>query len=271
MCAQHTSPHPCAPPRATQVHRQQCHPPTAVSYSADLATYYRIVETRNGVPVPVTSSSSSPQRRRTQSDDPTGPGVAPLTFDGATLLQNNLGGFGPDNGAEEMRFSGIGQNIAGTSIDLVVTITGEQTYEPYNVQNNMINGLFGQINQKAGIASDVEFCFQDTSTGQNVVLDGFGFEFHDFDNGENSDGTITWCREVVTVGGMTSWEISDNFDPPVTTQLSYESRKGGSMEFKSTTRGIGADNAQDPDDLTDLQKSRMVELLYVNTQCVTMR
>ena len=42
-------------------------------------------------------------------------------------------------------------------------------------------------------------------------------------------------------------------------------------QFVASTRGYGGDNAQDPDDLTDLQKSRMVELLYVNTQCVTMR
>ena len=260
------------------MHRQQCHPRKAAPSfdlkadpSPELATYYRIVETRNVVPVPVDSTSKPSQRRRTQDyDNPTGPGIAPLTFATATLIQNNLGGYGPDDGAEEMRFSGIGETVAGASVDLVVTVNSS-VYEPNNAESNMINGFFGQVNQKAGVASDVSFCFEDTTSGENVFLDGFGFEFHDFDDATNSDESIVYANEVVTVNRMSSWEVSDDFDPPVPTQLLIENRKGGSKEFRSSQRGVGGDNAQDPDDLTDLQKSRMFRISYENIDCVFMR
>ena len=57
------------------------------------------------------------------------------------MTQNNLGGFGPDSGAEEIRFAGVGEKN-GAAMDLVVTdLSG---YDPSNVAQNRVNGLFGQ-------------------------------------------------------------------------------------------------------------------------------
>ena len=78
-----------------------------------------------------------------------------LTFSGATVSQNNLGGNGPDSGAEEMRFGDIGTTPDGESIDLVVT--ADSGYEVKNSDNNkIVNDEFGTINQLAGTVSTLQ-------------------------------------------------------------------------------------------------------------------
>ena len=47
-----------------------------------------------------------------------GDGFAELNFFGATLTNNNLGGFGPDEGPQNIRFRGVGQTLGGHSFDL---------------------------------------------------------------------------------------------------------------------------------------------------------
>ena len=64
-------------------------------------------------------------------------------------------------------------------------------------------------------------------------------------------------KERLIVGDFASYTVSDDMDPPVPTQLNVTQRDDGRMQFVSTRRGIGKDNAQDPFDLTDVQKARM--------------
>ena len=190
-----------------------------------------------------------------------------LDFEGATLSQNNLGGQGPDNGAEEMRFRKAG-SVYGEDTDLVVTAVGD--YEPYSTDSNMINGKFGQINLLADHESTVKFCWQKTSTGESVTINDFKFVFHDFDNAG------TTLRERLRVGNPTVGELVDfvtsdddpDMETNLPTQLAVSQLSDGRYQFLSSERGVGGDNAQDPDDLTDLQQTRKVLLEFANTDCV---
>jgi len=87
----------------------------------------------------------------------------------------------------------------------------------------------------------------------------------DFDQG----GALT---ERLRLSGFYDYITSEDLeDGAVPTELDISTLDDNRTQFGASTRGYGGDNAQDPDDLTDLQEARMVELLYVNTQCVTMR
>ena len=57
-------------------------------------------------------------------------------------------------------------------------------------------------------------------------------------------------------------------DPPVATTLEVTQLADGRMQYVSTETGIGKDNAQDPADLTDVQKSRMVRVNFESKSCL---
>ena len=84
------------------------------------------------------AAGAAPPRRLSEAT----PGIAELSFFGATISKSNLGGYGPDSGEENLRFEGVGQTASGFSIDLVVTAL--DGYEPYNTERTMINGMFGR-------------------------------------------------------------------------------------------------------------------------------
>ena len=65
-----------------------------------------------------------------------------IDFYSAELSHNNLGGYGPDTGDENLRFAGVATTDDGRTLDLVVT--ADSGYEPSNTAMNKINGLFAQ-------------------------------------------------------------------------------------------------------------------------------
>ena len=190
-----------------------------------------------------------------------------LDFSTASIAESNLGGEGPDGGEERILYQGVG-TVDGESLDLEVrevSVAGND-YMAHNTASTMINGDFGQINMKADREATFEFCFLYTATGEQAVLEEFGYVYHDFDSGNND-------RERLRAAGyseyLTSESLSDA-DGPVPTQLDIVDLDDGRTQFTSTEKGIGKDNAADPDNLTELQKSRMVQLRYTNTACVTL-
>ena len=229
-------------------------------------------------------------------------GAIQLDFADATIVHSNLGGEGPDGGEERILYEGVG-NVDGTSLDLEVrevSVAGND-YMAHNTASTMIvrvqpiplppppstplpalthtpplahalalspeqNGDFGQINMKADREATFEFCFLFTASGEQAVLEEFGYVYHDFDSG-NDD------RERLRASGYSEYLTSEDLadaDGPVPTQLDITALDDGRVQFTSTEKGIGKDNAADPDNLSDLQKSRMVQLRYTNTACVTL-
>ena len=60
-------------------------------------------------------------------------------------------------------------------------------------------------------------------------------------------------RERLRVGDFLYYQTSDELelDPPVPPELNVTPLADGRTQFYSTTSGVGADNAQDPESLTD--------------------
>ena len=70
---------------------------------------------------------------------------------------------------------------------------------------------------------------------------------------------------------MQSWQTSTemNYDPPILTELTVDKLGGdGAVAFTSSTKGIGEDNAVNPDALTNQQKARAVTLNYQYKSCI---
>jgi len=198
----------------------------------------------------------------------------------ANMTYSNLGGLGPDSGkGPYVIYENVGESD-GKQIDCVVSIApGASTYEASDTTQTKINGKFAQINMLADRGTTLQFCFveHDTESGTDAMdatqfqIPSFSLTFHDFDNAGSQ------MVERLTASGMVAWrtstEMSDRFNPPIPTQLVVTESEGGgvtNVSFTSSEKGVGNDNAVDPDNLTDLQVSRMVQLFYHYQSCVTL-
>ena len=94
-----------------------------------------------------------------------------LNFSIATVTANNLGGRGPDSGAEEIRYQGItnaGNEADGGPVDLVITeLSGE--YHCKICTNNGISGDFGMINMARNPSAELKFQFERSGTYEPVT------------------------------------------------------------------------------------------------------
>ena len=142
------------------------------------------------------------------------PGIAPLDFGAANVTNSNLGGlcgqscqgtidgtgvrrFNTTTGlctfhdiqategttpclaAHEMYYQGVGTTLSGTQVDL--RVTNVSRYLPFKATANGLSGVWGAINVLTNHPADFLFEFVDSSTGDPVVLDEFGFTFLDLD------------------------------------------------------------------------------------------
>ena len=57
--------------------------------------------------------------------------------------------------------------------------------------------------------AEMQLCWEDASSGEQVSLTEFGFVFHDFDNGGSTDPTKDWCEERLTVHDPASYSTSE--------------------------------------------------------------
>ena len=194
-------------------------------------------------------------------------GKSSINFFNSTLTQNNLGGAGPDSGAEEIRFANISE-ANGETLDLVVTISpdSDTTYDPKRAGRNMVLGEFAQINLRNDREVDLQFCFASVSTGENVVLSSFDFTFYDFDNqapyvNGKGETTAEGFYEQIVAGDFSEYATST----AVPTELDVGVHDDGRITFTSTTEGSGQDNPVNPNDLNATQMARSVTLTYDNT------
>jgi len=106
------------------------------------------------------------------------------------MEQNNLGGLGPDEGAEEMRFAKIA-TVGAKEVDLVVTTDDKDYAVPANTHGCKLNGkgeTYGNIKMSApeyGTSQrtvDFRFQFVEAGTYNPIVLDAFIFNWFDIDS-----------------------------------------------------------------------------------------
>jgi len=164
-----------------------------------------------------------------------------------TISQNNLGGVGPDSGAEEIRY-GKAAVVSGKSVDLVLTTDGD--FQSSKPSKNGNAGAFGVLNVKCGTSVTVNMQVVDSETGAPVTLDAVALTWYDLDEGKKQKG-----RATVTTCGSTGAIVSENSELTLV-------REGDCSSATSSVAGTGRDNPKSPHQLDSVQISRAVTLPF---------
>jgi hypothetical protein len=164
-----------------------------------------------------------------------------------TVSQNNLGGVGPDDGAEEIRYSNAAV-VNGRKVDLVLTTDG--SFSTHKASKNGNSGPFGLLNVKCGTSVTVNMKVVDSENGQPVTLDTVALTWYDLDEGKKEKG-----RATVTACGSTGAIVSEN------TELTVK-REGDCSSSTSSVPGTGKDNPTSPHQLNSVQIARAVTLPF---------
>lgn len=164
-----------------------------------------------------------------------------------TVSHNNLGGVGPDAGAEEIRYSNAAV-VNGRKVDLVLSTDG--VFKTSKASKNGHSGAFGVLNVKCGTSVTVTMKMVDSENGQPVVLDTVALTWFDLDEGKKGSG-----RATVGACGSTGAIVSQN------TELTVE-RQGDCSTSTSSVAGTGKDNPTSPHNLNSLQIARAVTLPF---------
>jgi len=170
-------------------------------------------------------------------------------FSNSAVLHSNLGGNGPDDGAETLHI----RDVAGmeSGVNLVITVDDSAAYSPNDSKENGLSYAFGLINVKCGSTARLRFHFVDALTNQRRQFSQIPFTMYDFDRTENG------ANEVATIEGASSyWATS------TTELISDITSDGGS--WMSSTVGDSDDNPKDHA-FTQQQRDRSVTFLFEHT------
>jgi hypothetical protein len=166
------------------------------------------------------------------------------SVDLSNVMQNNLGGLGPDEGDEEIRYKNA-IDVNGKKVDVV--LTAENTYStPKSSINGVTIGGFGRFTMKAKTSTKFKFSFLDAETNEPVAIPDLALTFYDMDQGRNGKQQ----ESVKACGAQEAFVTSD-------TELELKS-EGVCHTLTSTERGTGKDNPERPDELTKVQAARSV-------------
>lgn len=192
-----------------------------------------------------------------------------LTLEFSNVTQNNLGGSGPDAGAEELRYSGIG-TYQGTSLDIVMRVKAGADYRKNDQDGKNSNGMLcantddpngppelcmsggsmGQINLCAacrgktlGEQTDLSLTIERTDTKTAITLPAFYITFFDIDSKVNSGGIRV--RERLAVSGYSKavYDMSNS-------EANFV-EAGNTLTATSTMPGC-SDNSDNPRDVHTL-------------------
>ena len=182
--------------------------------------------------------------------------VTTLDFFGscATLgapSQSNLGGLGPDSGAEELRFPRIAVQSSGVAIDLVITVASGSTYQGTPTANGCFNSnQYMKLSVARSRSVTFDFTLRDAAINAPVTLTAFNLVALDIDQQSTS------IREVISVSGHAAYDLD------ASTHLTV----GGTAStptFTSTQRNV--DNPTDPRALTTAQQRSSVYFFFADT------
>jgi len=162
----------------------------------------------------------------------------------STLTQNNLGGLGPDSGAQEIRYTNVGKVKEGSVADLVITAgTGYKSSAPQtNGKSGGGNGKFGTINVLGGTSVEVTFSFMLTGTNTLIELGEVSFSVLDVD--QSFSGKML---ERVYASDYRAFVIDKSG-----ADIDIERVPDGRTLFMSKMHGNGCDNPKDPNTLGDV-------------------
>jgi hypothetical protein len=173
-----------------------------------------------------------------------------LNFSAARVTQSNLGGQGPADGPEELRYSGIAQED-GQSLDMVVTTAEPYGYKASNASQNGLHGDFGHINLFCGPTqknSEAYTTFSIVRSGTNdpVVLEQFAFVVFDFDSGLHEQ-QVEYVEIPPNGPGFEGGSGYSSYIVTPTTEVKItEADANGRKRFEATKHGTEKDNPTHP-------------------------
>jgi len=179
-----------------------------------------------------------------------------LDFEGACsrTLQNNMGGQGPDTGAEELRFGNVGV-YNGRPFDAVLKTVGS-SYVKGNGDNGCgASGKFGKLVMRRSQEVSFHLTFRDSLSDRLVKLPAFRLSFLDIDAGSNN----AW-KEQLSVRDYYEYTLDED------THLTKSDLWPG--WFASTPAyspaSFSADNPTDPQALTETQRKLAVSFVFLS-------
>ena len=188
-----------------------------------------------------------------------------LDFEGACTrtLQNNMGGQGPDTGAEELRFGNAGV-FNGRPFDAVIETVG--SYVKGNGDNGCgASGKFGKLVMRRSQEASFTMTFRDSVSGEPVTLPAFRLSFMDIDAGSNN----AW-KEQLSVRGFHEYTLEEH---TYLTTTAGQGSASSDLWFSSTPAyspaSTSADNPTDPQALTETQRRLSVSFVFLSRSQVS--
>jgi len=162
-----------------------------------------------------------------------------IDFFGSTVTQNNLAGWGPDTGAQEIRYTNVGTytSAGGDSVVVDLAVTGNSSYDTSNNKSNGKSGKFGTINLRGGNSVELTFSFMRTGTNVPIELGEVFISFFDLDQ-SYSDKML----ERIYTSGYHAFVIEKSAE----IDMMIERAPDGRTIFMSKVHGTGCDNPKDP-------------------------
>lgn len=172
----------------------------------------------------------------------------------SNVVQNNLGGVGPDAGAEEIRYSNA-ITLDGQALDVVLTVESE--YKTPKPSKNGARGAFGIFTMKAKQSTDFKFTFVDSGSGSPVAVKDLALTFYDLDEGKAG-------KQKESISACNAAEVYTTSDTELIPTVA-----GSCRTYASSTKGTGKDNPQRPDELTRTQAARSVTFEFHSRASIT--
>lgn len=182
---------------------------------------------------------------KTDSCEPCTICASAISVDLSNVVVNNLGGLGPDAGAEEVRYQNA-IDLDGRKLDVVLTVEGGSYVTPKPQKNGNTGTGFGIFTLKVDNSADFKFTFVDSGTGEPVAVEDLALTFYDLDQAKKS-----LQQETITACGAGEVYTTDD------TELLHD-KEGACHSFTSTVKGTGKDNPDVPNELTKTQAARSV-------------
>jgi hypothetical protein len=180
-------------------------------------------------------------------------GAANFDVAAATVTHSNLGGVGPDKGAEDLRYSHAGTTIDGVSFDLVVTTLNANSYKVRDNSKNGHRGKFGAISSACSPSpTHFKFSFVKHGTHTPIFLSEVHMTIFDLDGDEESG------VEIAASKGYKGYVTDAN------PSFSASRLHDGRTQFASNKGVANIPNPADPQTTTTQQRQDSVMFFYTN-------
>jgi len=194
-----------------------------------------------------------------------------LRLSGAVVVENNIGGVGPNFAdPQHMRVQGVG-SLNGQGIDLIVR--NLTRYTPFGASENYFPSVSGEfleipidsLTPGASTSVRMQFSYVKTGTLEEIVLPQTRLEAYDFDYSVNNGVTSTEWLQIERTKRIQTVVAPNAYIA--------QSDETGSDRFTATQEGYFSDNPEgnDPSWLTEQQARKAVAISIKGQSSVTVQ